>query len=52
LEDLNTDGRTILKWTLKKQKLRAWDGMNWLRIGCCEGVDELSGVIECGEFVD
>jgi hypothetical protein len=37
LENLNgivlgVDGRIILKWSLKKEDVRMWNGFNWLRI--------------------
>jgi hypothetical protein len=38
LEDLNTDGKIILKWILEKDKLRAWAGMTCLRIGASDGL--------------
>jgi hypothetical protein len=33
LEDLDLDGRIILKWILKKQPGRAWSGITEDRIG-------------------
>jgi hypothetical protein len=30
-EDLNVDGRKILKWILEKKGWRAWIGFIWLR---------------------
>jgi hypothetical protein len=30
-EDLDVDGRTILKWILNKSVVRAWTGLVWLR---------------------
>jgi hypothetical protein len=52
LGDPGVDGRIILKLTCKK-----WDGsMDWTEYkevaGCCECGNELSGFINCGEFLD
>jgi len=33
MEDLDVDGRIILKWILKKQDGEAWTGLIWLKIG-------------------
>jgi hypothetical protein len=30
LGDLGIGGRIILKWTLRKQGVRVWTGLNWL----------------------
>jgi hypothetical protein len=32
LEDLDIDGRIILKWSLKKSVTRTWTGMLWLAL--------------------
>jgi hypothetical protein len=32
------DGRTILKWVLRKYGVRAWIGLIWLRIGTGSGI--------------
>jgi hypothetical protein len=56
LEDLAIDGMIILKCTLES-------GMRWHRLDCsglrlgqivgaCEHVNEISGSIKCGEFLD
>jgi hypothetical protein len=33
LRDSGIDGRKILKWVLKKQGARMWNGFIWVRIG-------------------
>jgi len=33
LEDLSTDGKTKLKWILKKQEGMVWTGLTYLRMG-------------------
>jgi hypothetical protein len=32
-KDVGVDGRTVLKWFLKKQDVTAWIGFFWVRIG-------------------
>jgi len=32
LEDLDVDGKVILKWILKKWDGEAWTGLTWFRI--------------------
>ena len=32
LKDLGSDGKTLLKWILKKWDGEAWTGLLWLRI--------------------
>ena len=32
LEDLDVNGKVILKWIIKKWTGEAWTGLNWLRI--------------------
>jgi hypothetical protein len=56
LGDPAADGRIILRWTFKKWDVGVWTGSSWLRIGTgestCECVNEPSGFIKCGEFLD
>jgi hypothetical protein len=33
LEDLDVDGRILLKWTFNKWDEEAWTGLIWRRIG-------------------
>jgi hypothetical protein len=55
LVDEGVDWR-ILKWSLRKFFGRSLAGLICLGrgkvVGCCEGSDETSGSIECGEFFD
>jgi len=36
LEDLDVEGRIILRWIFKKLDSVAWTGFFWLRIGRCD----------------
>jgi hypothetical protein len=55
LEDQDIDGRTILRWILRKQGMRVWTGLNLLRIGptagSCEQSNESSASIKGGDFL-
>jgi len=33
LEDLDVDGRIILRWIFREWDMRVWTGSSWLRIG-------------------
>jgi hypothetical protein len=56
-DDLDVDGRIILKCMLRKYSGGMWTGLIWLRIGsvadCCDKYcNELSGSIKDAEFLD
>jgi hypothetical protein len=36
--DIDTDGRIILKLTLKKYDMKVWTAFRWLRIGSSGGI--------------
>jgi hypothetical protein len=54
MEDLNIDGRIMLKLILKQQSGRAWTGLIWVRIGKSGGLvedgTEISVSITRGKF--
>jgi hypothetical protein len=54
LEDPGVDGRIILKWIFERLGVGAQTGLIWLRIGTGGRlyVDEPSGSIKCGEFLE
>jgi hypothetical protein len=56
LVDPAIEGRTLLRWILRKWNIRAWTGSMWLRIGTVAGTHECSnepsGSIKCGQFLD
>ena len=55
-EDVDVDGKIILKLTLSKCAGEAWTGLLRLRIwtvgGTCECGNEPSGSVKYGEFLD
>jgi hypothetical protein len=56
LGELGLDGRTILKASLVKERLRMWTGLAGSRQGsvavCFEYGNEISGSIKGREFLD
>jgi hypothetical protein len=57
LEELDVDGRIILKYILKIYDGRAWTGLMWLRIknkwrACFEQGNEHWGSLDCPKILD
>jgi hypothetical protein len=54
LEDLNVDGKIILKWFLMKWDVRVWNSLVGIRGGYHgqEHGNDPSDFINCGEFLD
>jgi hypothetical protein len=56
LEDLEVDGRIILRWITEKHGMMAWTGFIWLRMGSCgsnfENGYETSDPMKGGKFLD
>jgi hypothetical protein len=56
LEDLAIDGIIILKWTLESEMKWHRQDCSGLRleqvVGACEYLNERSGSIKCGEFLN
>jgi len=51
LKDPGVDGTIILRWIFSKWDVGIWIGSIWLGKGTGGG-NELSGSIECGEFLN
>ena len=56
MEELDVDGKILLKWIFKKWDGEAWNELLWFTIGQVEGAcvcgNEPSCSIKCGEFLD
>jgi hypothetical protein len=56
LGDLGVDERIILIWLFRKQGVKMWIGLIWLRIGpvviFCEHGNNTSSSIKGGEFLN
>jgi hypothetical protein len=55
LEDVDMDGRIILKWIYKTDWESVVDSSSsehGQEVGCCEYGDESSGFVNCGEFIE
>jgi hypothetical protein len=38
LKEVNTDGRITFKYITRTQRVKAWTGLNWVRIGSSAGI--------------
>jgi hypothetical protein len=56
LRDLSVDERVILKWVLKELESKGVDWIQrltmWPEAGSCEQINETSGSVKGGEFLD
>jgi hypothetical protein len=52
LQGIFVDGRIILKWILKKNNVRVWDALMWLKMRSsdCEFGNEPTGFIKAGQI--
>jgi len=55
LEDPDINRSVILRFVLRKEEGRTWNGLIWLRIktskGCCARSNKISGTTKRGKFI-